>query len=161
MSKVPAFSTRARRRGSQCCAARLISGSGCSGNEGRPKAPTRKRNKGNAGWRKKMESRYGEVPSPLQAVTSTNEASLLAIARSGETAALDTLYRAHAEKLFRTVHRITRNREGRCVFLDAILRELFFAPDAMAPCRSHDQAFRRSELDRLVWRNSSCPQVVF
>jgi len=58
-----------------------------------------------------MESRNGEVPSPLQVVTSINEASLLATAKSGETAALDTLYRAHAEKLFRTVHRITRNRE--------------------------------------------------
>src|SRR5580692_3625194 len=110
MSKVFAFSTRARQRGSQCCAARLISGNGCSGNEGRPKAP-HKRNKGKAGWRKKMESRYGELPSPLQVVTSINEASLLAIAKSGETAALDTLYRAHAEKLFRTVRRITRNRE--------------------------------------------------
>jgi RNA polymerase sigma-70 factor (ECF subfamily) len=40
-----------------------------------------------------------------------NETSLLAAAKNGETAALDTLYRAHAEKLFRTVHRITRNRE--------------------------------------------------
>ena len=58
-----------------------------------------------------MESRNGEVPSPLQVVTSINEASLLATAKRGETAALDTLYRAHAEKLFRTVHRITRNRE--------------------------------------------------
>jgi RNA polymerase sigma-70 factor (ECF subfamily) len=58
-----------------------------------------------------MESRNGEVPSPLQVVTNINEATLLATARSGETAALDTLYRAHAEKLFRTVHRITRNRE--------------------------------------------------
>jgi RNA polymerase sigma-70 factor (ECF subfamily) len=58
-----------------------------------------------------MESRTGEVPSPLQVVTSSNEASLLATAKSGETAALDTPYRAHAEKLFRTVHRITRNRE--------------------------------------------------
>jgi RNA polymerase sigma factor (sigma-70 family) len=58
-----------------------------------------------------MESSYGELPSPLQVVTNTNEASLLATAESGETAALDTLYRAHAEKLFRTVHRITRNRE--------------------------------------------------
>src|SRR5580700_10091909 len=120
MSKLFAFSTRARRRGSQCCTARLISGSGCSGNEGRLKAPTRKRNKGNAGWRKKMGSRYGEVPSPLQAVTSTNEASLLATAKSGETAALDTLYRAHAEKLFRTVHRITRNRED--AVQDSLLR---------------------------------------
>ena len=58
-----------------------------------------------------MESRYGEVPSPLQVVTSINEAGLLATAKRGEAAALDTLYRAHAEKLFRTVHRITRNRE--------------------------------------------------
>jgi RNA polymerase sigma-70 factor (ECF subfamily) len=58
-----------------------------------------------------MESRNGEVPSPLQVVTNINEATLLATARSGEAAALDTLYRAHAEKLFRTVHRITRNRE--------------------------------------------------
>ena len=58
-----------------------------------------------------MESRNGEVPSPLQVVTGIGEASLLAAAKSEETAALDTLYRAHAEKLFRTVHRITRNRE--------------------------------------------------
>jgi hypothetical protein len=39
-------------------------------NEGRPKAPTHKGNRGEAGWRKKMESRYGEVPSPF---TSGNE----------------------------------------------------------------------------------------
>src|SRR4029077_16419710 len=58
-----------------------------------------------------MESKNGEVPSPLQVVTNINEAALLATARSGEAAALDTLYRAHAEKLFSTVHRITRNRE--------------------------------------------------
>jgi RNA polymerase sigma factor (sigma-70 family) len=51
------------------------------------------------------------APSALQEATGTKEASLLATAKSGETAALDTLYRAHAEKLFRTVHRITRNRE--------------------------------------------------
>jgi RNA polymerase sigma factor (sigma-70 family) len=51
------------------------------------------------------------APSALQEMTDTKEASLLATAKSGETAALDTLYRAHAEKLFRTVHRITRNRE--------------------------------------------------
>src|SRR5580704_18978705 len=37
MLKVFAFSTRARPRVSQCCAAHLISGNGCSGNEGRPK----------------------------------------------------------------------------------------------------------------------------
>jgi RNA polymerase sigma factor (sigma-70 family) len=58
-----------------------------------------------------MESRNGEVPSALQVVTSINEARLLATAKNREAAALDTLYRAHAEKLFRTVHRITRNRE--------------------------------------------------
>jgi RNA polymerase sigma factor (sigma-70 family) len=51
------------------------------------------------------------APSALQEVIGTKEASLLATARSGETEALDTLYRAHAERLFRTVHRITRNRE--------------------------------------------------
>ena len=38
-----------------------------------------------------MESKNGEVPSPLQMVTSINEASLLATAKSGETAALETL----------------------------------------------------------------------
>jgi RNA polymerase sigma factor (sigma-70 family) len=58
-----------------------------------------------------MESRNGEVPSPLQVVTNINEATLLATARSGEAVALDTLYREHAERLFRTVHRITGNRE--------------------------------------------------
>jgi DNA-directed RNA polymerase specialized sigma24 family protein len=47
----------------------------------------------------------------LQEATGMNETSLLAAAKNGETAALDTLCRAHAEKLFRTVHRITRNRE--------------------------------------------------
>jgi len=58
-----------------------------------------------------MGSTYRAVASALQEVTSMNEAGLLAAAKNGETAALDTLYRAHAEKLFRTVHRITRNRE--------------------------------------------------
>jgi RNA polymerase sigma-70 factor (ECF subfamily) len=59
----------------------------------------------------KMESTYKAVPPALQVVTSVNEAGLLAAAKKGETTALDTLYRAHAERLFRTVHRITRNRE--------------------------------------------------
>ena len=72
-------------------------------------------------WRMKMASTYRTVEvsasgglaarSALQEVVGTKEAMLLATAKSGETAALDTLYRAHAEKLFRTVHRITRNRE--------------------------------------------------
>ena len=39
-----------------------------------------------------MENRYGEAPLPLQVVTSINEASLLATAKSGETVAFDTLY---------------------------------------------------------------------
>ena len=58
-----------------------------------------------------MGNTYRAAPSTLQVVTSMNEAGLLATAKSGEAPALDTLYRAHAEKLFRTVHRITRNRE--------------------------------------------------
>src|SRR6202047_5078289 len=59
----------------------------------------------------KRGNTYRAAPSTLQVVTSMNEAGLLAAAKNGETAALDTLYRAHAEKLFRTVHRITRNRD--------------------------------------------------
>jgi hypothetical protein len=39
-----------------------------------------------------MESRYAELRSPLQVVTSINEASLRQTAKSGKTAALDTLY---------------------------------------------------------------------
>jgi len=40
-----------------------------------------------------------------------NEQSLLAAAKSRGTATLDALYRAHADKLFCTIHRITRNHE--------------------------------------------------
>ena len=58
-----------------------------------------------------MGSTYRAVPSALQVVTRMNEDGLLAAAKNGETAALETLYRAHAEKLFRTVRRITRDRE--------------------------------------------------
>jgi RNA polymerase sigma factor (sigma-70 family) len=58
-----------------------------------------------------MGNTYRAVPSALQVVTSMNEAGLLAAAKNGETAALDTLYQAHAEKLFRNVRRITRDRE--------------------------------------------------
>ena len=47
-------------------------------------APGTRVGQGKAGLRKKMESRYGEVASPLQVVTSINEASLLAAAKSGE-----------------------------------------------------------------------------
>jgi RNA polymerase sigma factor (sigma-70 family) len=77
-----------------------------------------------------MESRNGEVPSTLQVVTGIGEASLLAAAKSGEAAALDTLYRAHAEKLFRTVHRITRNREdAEDAVQDALLRAFLHRKD--------------------------------
>ena len=46
-----------------------------------------------------------------QEARSSNESSLLTAAKHGETVALETLCRANAKKLFRTVHRITRNRE--------------------------------------------------
>jgi RNA polymerase sigma factor (sigma-70 family) len=46
-----------------------------------------------------------------------------ATARSGETGALDTWYRAHAQKLLCTVHRITRNHEdAEDAVQDAFLR---------------------------------------
>src|SRR5260370_36433611 len=104
MSKVFAFSTRVRRRASQCYTARLISGNGCPGNEvGQKHAPINVR-RNRLLWRMKMASTYRTVKasapgglaalSALQEVTGTKEASLLATAKSGETAALDTLYRA-------------------------------------------------------------------
>src|SRR5260370_3748369 len=40
-----------------------------------------------------------------------NEASLVAVAKSGENEALDTLCQAHAPRLFRAVQCITQNRE--------------------------------------------------
>ncbi len=40
-----------------------------------------------------------------------NEAGLLVVAKRGETAAFNLLYRAYAGKILRTVHRITRNHE--------------------------------------------------
>ena len=40
-----------------------------------------------------------------------SETTLIAAVRRGETTAFDSLYRAHAEKLVRTVQRITRNHE--------------------------------------------------
>ncbi len=49
--------------------------------------------------------------SALHRVTSMNEASLVAAAKSGETGALDALYHSYAPKLLRTVHQITRNHE--------------------------------------------------
>jgi len=58
-----------------------------------------------------MGNAYKAAPAVPQVLASMNEAGLLAAAKNGETAALDTLYRAHTEKLFRTVHRITRNRD--------------------------------------------------
>src|SRR6202041_1360127 len=92
MSKVFAFSTRARWRVSQWCAARLISGNGCSANEGRPKAPTHKRNKGKGGWQEEDGKQVWRGAGAFKSGKSINEASLLATAKSGETAALDTLY---------------------------------------------------------------------
>ena len=40
-----------------------------------------------------------------------SEATLIAAARRGEATAFDSLHRAHAEKLIRTVQRITRNHQ--------------------------------------------------
>ena len=40
-----------------------------------------------------------------------NEAGLLVVAKRGETAAFNLLYRAYSGKILRTVHRITRNHE--------------------------------------------------
>jgi len=55
-----------------------------------------------------------------------NEASLVAAAKIGETAALDTLYQAHAPRLLRAAYQITRNREDaedavQNAFLSAVL----------------------------------------
>src|SRR5216683_3205163 len=133
MSKVFAFSMLVRRMASQCCTVRLISGSGCPGSEvGKKHGPIKVR-RNRLLWRMKMASTYRTVeasapgglaaPSALQEVTGTKEASLLATAKSGETAALDTLYRAHAEKLFRTVQRITQSREdAQDAVQDSLLR---------------------------------------
>ena len=49
--------------------------------------------------------------SSVPRVTSMNEASLVAGAKCGETGALDALYHAHAPRLLRTAHQITRNHE--------------------------------------------------
>jgi hypothetical protein len=55
-------------------------------------APGTRVGQGKVGLRNKMESRYGEVASPLQVLTSINEASLLVQQRAVKTPALDTLY---------------------------------------------------------------------
>src|SRR5258707_7466284 len=105
MSKGFAFSMRVRRMASQYCTVRLISGNGCPGSEvGQKHGPINVRRK-RLLWRMKMASTYRTVeastpgglaaPSALHDVTGTNEASLLATARSGETAALGTLYLEH------------------------------------------------------------------
>ena len=56
-----------------------------------------------------------------------NEAGLPVVAKRGETAAFDSLYRAYANKILRTVRRITRNHEDaedavHDAFLRAFLR---------------------------------------
>jgi len=42
---------------------------------------------------------------------AVNDARLVAIAKSGDRSAFDELYKRHAEKMFHTTRRITRNRE--------------------------------------------------
>jgi RNA polymerase sigma factor (sigma-70 family) len=46
-----------------------------------------------------------------QRFTETNEAGLPVRAKRGEAAAFGLLYRTYSERIFRTVHRITRNHE--------------------------------------------------
>ena len=46
-----------------------------------------------------------------QRFTEMNEAGLLVVAKRRETAAFDLLYRTYAERILRTVHRVTRNQE--------------------------------------------------
>jgi len=46
-----------------------------------------------------------------QRFTEANEAGLLVVAKRGETAAFDLLYRTYAERILRKVHGITRNHE--------------------------------------------------
>src|SRR5260370_34861881 len=107
MSKAFAFSMRVRRRAYQCCTVRLTSGSGCSGNEvGQKHGPVNVRRNGLL-WRKKMASTSRTLeasapggpaaPSALQEETGTKEASILATAKSGENAAIDTSDLAHAQ----------------------------------------------------------------
>jgi RNA polymerase sigma-70 factor (ECF subfamily) len=57
------------------------------------------------------EQRMLAASSVPHRVTSMNEASLVAGAKCGETGALDALYHAHAPRLLRTAHQITRNHE--------------------------------------------------
>ena len=47
-----------------------------------------------------------------QRFTEMNEAGLLLVAKRQEAAAFDLLYRTYAERILRTVHRITRNHEN-------------------------------------------------
>jgi RNA polymerase sigma-70 factor (ECF subfamily) len=46
-----------------------------------------------------------------QRLTEANEAGLLVVAKRGEAAAFDLLYRTYAERILRKVHGITRNHE--------------------------------------------------
>jgi RNA polymerase sigma factor (sigma-70 family) len=44
-------------------------------------------------------------------LNAVSDDRLVAVAKTGHRAAFDHLYKRHAEKVFRTTHRITRNRE--------------------------------------------------
>jgi RNA polymerase sigma factor (sigma-70 family) len=44
-------------------------------------------------------------------LNAVSDDRLVAVAKTGHRAAFDDLYKRHAEKVFRTTHRITRNRE--------------------------------------------------
>jgi hypothetical protein len=55
-------------------------------------APGTRVGQGKAGLRKKMESRYGEVASPLQVVRASTKRAYWLQQRAVKTPALDTLY---------------------------------------------------------------------
>src|SRR5260370_36546737 len=104
MSKAFAFSILVRRMASQCCTVRLISGSGCPGNEaGQKHGPINVR-RNRLLWRMNMASMYRTVeasaPGGLPAPSAPEEGrgekapSLLPTPKRGATEATDALYPA-------------------------------------------------------------------
>ena len=81
------------------------------------------------------KSNVDALADDLNAVTDER---LVALAKMGHGAAFDELYRRHAEKMFRTTHRITRNRED----AEDALQECFL--NAFLHLRSFDGRSRFS-----------------
>jgi RNA polymerase sigma-70 factor (ECF subfamily) len=73
----------------------------------------------------KSEQNVPVARSEGRRFSEMNEAGLLVVAKRGETAAFDVLYRAYAGRILRTVRRITRNHEdAEDAVHDAFLRAL-------------------------------------